>query len=429
MNDLPDNKARVYAVTALIEITQGKRSADSLHNAPQYARRVITTALKNITIIDTLIAQSASHGLRAKEQYAKSILRCAVAEMKFMDQQAYGVVDSYVAISRHGARYQTGFINAVLRKISETVLSETTLPSRLPDWIKEIIVRDYGSSAVAMMEESLNSTTEYIDITCKENPQFWADTLEGIVLPTNTVRLYGVKGLTTLPGFIEGHWWVQNIAASLPVKLLEGGNLAVDLCAAPGGKTAQLAMRYKKVIAVEKSTKRAERLNENIKRLRLDNVEVVIADARIWRPATAPCAVLLDAPCTSSGLIRTKPDLAFTKSGRDAEELSKVQRELVDAAVAMLKSGGDLIYSTCSIFKAEGEDVANYITTRYNSMRLIPISPDEVGGMDNIISPHGYIRALPWHLEQHGGVDGFFTARFKAGEYTPRSSRIDVISF
>jgi 16S rRNA (cytosine967-C5)-methyltransferase len=288
----------------------------------------------------------------------------------------------------------------------------------------------------------------------KSDPEKWAEVLEAEVLPTGSLRKVSGGFIPDMPGFTEGEWWIQNAAAALPAKLLfcplpageggdprsgegEGGSKAgmqcaidsssvvphpnplpegegitvIDLCAAPGGKTAQLCAQGAKVIAVDRSAERVKRLKENMARLHCE-IETVIADGATWKPTAPVDAVLLDAPCTATGTIRHQPDILHLKEPKDQEKLAALQRRLIVNAANMLKPGGILIYCTCSIQKAESEVQVDWVMEQKLPLKLLPITPDEIPGIAEMLTERGEIRCLPQQWKERGGIDGFFVARF-----------------
>ena len=223
----------------------------------------------------------------------------------------------------------------------------------------------------------------------------------------------GSRGsLVTLPGYNEGAWWVQDAAAALPARLFGvlGGREVVDLCAAPGGKSAQLAAAGARVTAVDRSTRRLERLVANLRRLALP-IDAVAADALTWRPAQPVDAVLLDAPCSTTGAIRRHPDVQHLKSPEDVTRLSMVQENLLRAAVDMLRLGGTLVYCTCSLEPQEGPERIEALLCSGAPMTRREIEPDEIGARPEWITPEGDLRTLPCHFDEYDGIDGFFCAR------------------
>jgi 16S rRNA (cytosine967-C5)-methyltransferase len=238
--------------------------------------------------------------------------------------------------------------------------------------------------------------------------------LNATVLPTGTLRLHHRGPIAGLPGFNDGAWWVQDMAAALPARLL--GDVrdrnVVDLCAAPGGKTAQLAATGAHVTAVDRVPERLRKLENNLARLRL-RAETVAADAREWRPAQPADAVIVDVPCSATGTIRRHPDVAWLKRSGDVASLVPIQERLLAAAADMVKPGGLLVYCSCSLQPEEGPGQIDAFLIREPSFRRVPVTPGEVGGLGDLITPGGDLRTLPCHLAGQGGMDGFFAARLR----------------
>jgi 16S rRNA (cytosine967-C5)-methyltransferase len=254
-----------------------------------------------------------------------------------------------------------------------------------------------------------------LDISVKTDPQGWAARLDGALVGLDTVRLNGHAPVPELPGFTEGAWWVQDAAAHLPVALLApaAGETVIDLCAAPGGKTAQILSRGAVAIAVDRSAPRMQRLAENLARLRLA-ADCQVADAAGFSHAPVD-AVLLDAPCSATGTIRRHPDVAWSKTGEDILKLAALQRRLLDRAATLVRPGGRLVYATCSLEPEEGERQADAFLARHPEFRRVPAQAGEVGGFAEAITPAGDLRVLPFHLAHPqprlAGADGFYVCR------------------
>jgi 16S rRNA (cytosine967-C5)-methyltransferase len=239
--------------------------------------------------------------------------------------------------------------------------------------------------------------------------------LDAALLPTGSLRRPAAAGpVEELPGFAEGAWWVQDAAAALPARFLGpvAGKRVIDLCAAPGGKTAQLAAAGARVAAVDRSAKRLERLTENLARLDLA-AETVAADAALWRPTEPAAAVLLDAPCTATGTIRRHPDVPWLKGPQDLAKLVPLQDRLLAAATAMTEPGGTLVYCVCSLQPEEGPERIAALLAAGAPVERVPIAPREVGGLDELLTPLGELRSLPCHLAERGGLAGFYAARLR----------------
>ncbi len=390
------------------------------------ARAIVATALRRHGSITAILAQLIERPPRHAGPLAR-ILEVALAQLLFMgvpDHAAVSLAMDEIAADRD-ARHFRGLANAVLRRAArerDQLLASHAEPSRdTPDWLWQRWVAAYGA-ATAEQVAAAHRLEPSLDISVKRDPEVWAERLGGIVLPTGTVRTIAAGDVSALPGYDDGAWWVQDAAAAMPARLLGdvAGKHVVDLCAAPGGKTAALAAAGAKVTAVDISERRLARLSANLKRLSL-SAETVAADAQFWQPPAPVDAVLLDAPCTATGTIRRHPDVAWLKRAEDIAKLSRLQARLLDHAVAMLKPGGTLVYCTCSLEPEEGEAHLAPLLTR-QPLALQPIVAAEVGGLGEIIAsahsggPGGVVRTLPSHLANPtprlSGLDGFFVMRF-----------------
>ena len=251
-----------------------------------------------------------------------------------------------------------------------------------------------------------------LDLTPRADAPSWADRLEGELLPTGTIRRATGGAIADLPGFAEGAWWVQDAAAALPARLLGdvSGKRVADLCAAPGGKTLQLAAAGARVTAVDISGRRMIRLGENLARAGL-SAELVTADAGKWAPAEKFDAVLLDAPCSGTGTLRRHPDIAWLKGEDDIDRLTLAQDRLLLSAVELLKPGGTLVYAVCSLQEDEGAARIGSLLARDKRLRRRPVEPAELPGLEGAITPSGDIRTLPSMWAERGGLDGFYVAR------------------
>ncbi|HEY9548037.1 MAG TPA: RsmB/NOP family class I SAM-dependent RNA methyltransferase, partial [Kiloniellaceae bacterium] len=250
---------------------------------------------------------------------------------------------------------------------------------------------------------------------CRSDPAGWAEKLGAELLPGGSLRLPAGQGdVTRLPGYGEGAWWVQDAAAALPARLLGdiAGKTVVDLCAAPGGKTAQLAAAGAKVIAVERSPERLRRLRENLDRLQL-RAEAVAADAAEWQPPVPADAVLLDAPCSSTGTLRRHPDIAHLKNAAQIGPLTAAQDRLLAHTVGMVKPGGLLVYAVCSLQPEEGLQRIEALLAADDRVERMPLAPADLPGIAEAVTAAGDLRSLPCHLAGRGGMDGFYACRLR----------------
>ena len=388
------------------------------------ARAIVGTSLRRKGQIDCVLKTFLEKGLPGRAGTLYPILLSGAAQILFMNVPPHAAIDLAVRLAQwdpRAKRYDK-LVNAVLRRVSEkgAGIADSLDPAQVntPDWLWERWVRAWGKDkTVAIAEAQLIEPP--LDLTVKGDADMWAEKLGGRVLPTGSVRLIPRGRVEELEGFSEGAWWVQDAAASIPSQLLHdiAGKRVADLCAAPGGKTAQLAARGAAVTSVDLSKTRLARLEENLARLGLA-AETVAADATQWQPEAPFDAVLLDAPCSSTGTIRRHPDVPYLKSDADITELAALQTRLLDNAVRLLKPGGTLVYSTCSLEPEEGEAQVAALLARNDSLRIEPIRPNEPFGDTEWSRSSGVLRTFPFQLQldspEWSGMDGFFAARLVA---------------
>ena len=391
-------------------------------NDRSLARAITSTTLRRRFQIEKILSGYMQKPLGRRGGPAMHLLRLAVAQILFLDVADHAAVSTTMEIAKsdHKAKHFSKLINGVLRTIGrekEEILANLDPIDILPEWLCKTWVRAYGKKTVADMASAL-CHEPYLDIATKSDPKKWAETLEGVALPTGSVRLKSRGAVPNLSGFEEGEWWVQDTAASLAPSLLGdvNGKTVADLCAAPGGKTAYLASKGALVTAVDSSAPRLEKLTENLKRLKLE-ADCVTNDVTTWKPAQLFDAILLDAPCSATGIVRKHPDILSLKAEQQISQMAALQRKILKASVAFLKPGGTLVFCTCSLQPEEGEAILDYIETENLPLKLDPISADEIGGVSQLIQENGTIRTLPHYLEQAdpvlSGIDGFFMARFQ----------------
>jgi 16S rRNA (cytosine967-C5)-methyltransferase len=386
-------------------------------------RRLVATVLRRLGTLRHIVTRLLEHGLPSGVPRLESALLLGAAQILFLDVADHAAVDLSVRLvrgDRRSAPY-AGLVNAVLRRLARErrrlVADLDPLVLDTPAWLMRRWSAAYGVE-IARAIAAVHATDPPLDLTAKGDPAMLAAKLGGSVLPTGTVRLLSRGPVSHLPGYSEGEWWVQDAAAALPAKLLGNvrGLRVADLCAAPGGKTAQLALAGAHVVAVDQSPTRLARLRENLARLALQ-AEIIVADATSWQEGPFD-GVLLDAPCSATGTIRRHPDIPWLKSEADLEPLTALQRALFEQACRLLKPGGVLVYSTCSLEPEEGEHIVAWALGRNPALRRKPITPDEVGGLAELITREGDLRTLPCHLADSEdprarGLDGFFAARLE----------------
>ncbi len=386
-------------------------------------RRLVATILRRLGTLGHVLSRLLDRGIPTDAPRAQSALLIGAAQILWMDVPDHAAVDLSVRLvqsDRRAAKY-AGLVNAVLRRCAregQPLIDEVKAQTLdLPPWLLARWIAHYGESVARDIALAISHEPS-LDITVKSDPAQWATRLHGETLVTGTVRTLLQGPVTMLPGFAEGHWWVQDAAAALPARLFGdvAGKSIVDLCAAPGGKTAQLALAGARVTAVDRSPNRMARLRDNLVRLSLE-AETVVSDAVEWPGAKSGGydGILVDAPCTSTGTIRRHPDVAWLRQEADIGALVALQKRLLQKAVTLLRPGGMLVYCTCSLEPEEGEQAIAALLASEPALRRAPVGAGEVAGLAEILNPEGDLRTLPCHLPHQdprlGGLDGFYAAR------------------
>lgn len=428
---LPARRAAAAVLDAVLQKKQalddviGRVGDGAMYDLPTrdraLARAIVGTSLRRKGQIDRVLDTFLDRGLPARAGTLYPILLSGAAQLLFMQVPPHAAIDLAVRLAQwdpRAKRYDK-LVNAVLRRVSEKgekIAAELDAARvNTPDWLWDRWVRAWGEERTRAMAET-QAIEPPLDLTVKTDPDRWAQALGGRVLPTGSVRLLPKGRIEDLAGFSEGAWWVQDAAASLPAQLLGdvAGLRVADLCAAPGGKTAQLAAAGANVTAVDQSKTRLARLGENLDRLGL-TAATVAADACQWQAEAPFDAVLLDAPCSSTGTIRRHPDVPYLKSDADIAALVALQARLLDNSVRLLKPGGTLVYSTCSLEPEEGEAQVAALLARNDQIRIEPLRADEPFGDAEWAKASGVLRTFPFQLPldtpEWSGMDGFFAAR------------------
>lgn len=383
-----------------------------------FVRLLVATVLRRLGQLDDLIGRCLDKKLPAKARRAQDVLRLGAAQLIFLHTPAHAAIATAVDLVK--GTPLAGFaklINAVLRRLDRDghawAAAQNAGRLNTPGWLWQSWVAAYGEDkAEAIADAHLREAP--VDITVAADPEGWAERLEAVRLPTGSLRRAAGGDVARLPGFNDGAWWVQDIAAALPAALLGDvrGKRVADLCAAPGGKALQLAVAGARVVAVDRSARRLVRFRQNLERLKL-TAEIVEADVAAWRPAEPFDAILLDPPCTATGTLRRHPDGLRIKGPGDVAALADQQAALLGAAIAMLRPGGLLVYCVCSLDPEEGERQIERLLAADPNLERVPIAAAEVGGLDAILTPDGDMRTLPCHLAELGGMDAFFAARLR----------------
>jgi 16S rRNA (cytosine967-C5)-methyltransferase len=381
-----------------------------------FARLLVATVLRRLGQIDALIADCLNTPLAPRAAIVHDILRLGIAQLLFLRTPPHAAVATSVDLAHaRGFLSHKGLVNAVLRRLSvegqERVGRQDAARLNTPDWLWRSWSSAYGPE-IAHAIATAHLKEAPLDLTLRAADDEWCDKLQATRLPTGSLRRSAGGSVTSLPGYAEGAWWIQDAAASLPVRLFNGiaGRQVVDLCAAPGGKTAQLASTGAQVTAVDRSSRRLDRLVSNLNRLGMP-VAAVAADALSWRPEEPVDAVLLDAPCTATGAIRRHPDVPHLKQPEDVARLAVVQENLLRAAVEMLRPGGTLVYCTCSLEPEEGPERVRTLLGSGAPVERRPVDAGEIAAPADWVTSEGDLRTLPCHLPEHDGLDGFYAAR------------------
>ncbi|MBO0905531.1 RsmB/NOP family class I SAM-dependent RNA methyltransferase [Jiella sonneratiae] len=447
-DERPGLFARQVAARLLSAVVSSRTSLDGLTDAstghPHFrqlpprdqalVKAILTAAFRFRGSIEAEIAGRLERPLPPNAAALRHVLHVGAAQILCLDVPDSAAVDLAVASAAadpRSARF-AGLVNAVLRRIAreagrlpkagadEAAEAGEAADARrdCPDWLFKRLSEQYGAARAGRIAAA-HLVRAPVDLTTKADAAGWAARLGGRAIGPRTVRLGEVEGpISALAGFEEGAWWVQDVAATLPVQLFGdvSGRRVADLCAAPGGKTAQLAAAGALVTALEKSASRMKRLRENLDRLKL-SAETVAGDLMDFAPEAPFDAVLLDAPCSSTGTIRRHPDVAYTKDDAEIEKLAALQLSLLTKAAACVAPGGCLVFANCSIDRREGEEVAASFLAAREGFRLEPVAPAELPDFAFAVSEEGFLRTTPEMLSgdsgRGGGLDGFFAARFR----------------
>lgn len=432
----PGLATRVAATKLLSAIVDKKTSMDGLLDAkggnPSYlvlsqqdrllVKAILLSTLRNYNIIDAFIDRLLEKPLPNGAVSLRHILRVGAAQILFLDIPDHSAVDLAVEQANADPRNRrfTSLANAILRRMSRE--KKKRMPGlvhktiNLPAWFYDRLINTYGEDKANNIAKML-STPAPIDITVKSDVAGWAEKLGGTVLTDTSIRLETISGaIPSLEGFEEGEWWVQDVAASLPAKLFGDltGKRVIDLCAAPGGKTAQLIMAGGHVTALDRSKSRLNRLGENLTRLNL-SADLQLSKMEAYETDDLYDAALLDAPCSSTGTIRRHPDILWTKSEEDIGYLADLQQRLLEHSVTLVKSGGQIVFSNCSMEPEEGEQMLDvFLKNNSDKVKLEKIDPNLCIGFGGAITQLGTLRTTPdSKMGDEAGVDGFFAASLR----------------
>ena len=401
---------------------------DALSSADRaFARRLVETTLRHWGQLKLVKSRLMERPLPRRTSVADDLISLGLAQILYLQIAPHAAVSTAVELAGRHPKAQVralkGLVNAVLRRAvdeRQALLDRAAKDplANLPGWLSERWCAQFGKNVTVGLAIA-HSQPPPLDLTFKspETAEKWLAKHGGQSLTPGSVRLKRQGAISDLPGYKDGDWWVQDLAASLPVGLLgnvEGLRVA-DLCAAPGGKTLQLAAAGAEVTAVDRSPGRLDRLRENLSRGGV-TAEVVEADALNWQPGRCFDMVFLDAPCSASGTIRRHPELPWIREGFDLGALTDLQDRLLEAAWKLVKPRGRLLYCVCSLEPAECEERAGQFLERTADAKRRPLGGTQIAGLEEAIIAEGNLRTWPMMLDDRGGMDGFYAACFLKSE-------------
>ncbi|MEM7329848.1 MAG: transcription antitermination factor NusB [Pseudomonadota bacterium] len=419
-------KARLAAAQLLMTVLEERRTLDEALSTTEtfdglngsdrgFARAMASAALRQLGRIDLGLAPFLDRPLETAPPPSRALLRIGAAQAWILETPDHAVVGETVSAAKLWPRAQraTGFLNAVLRKVvaDRDTFDAAPVEAIWPTWLRTLMVQGLDATSAAALAAA-QTQQPAIYLTPKDGS---ADTLacavNGDVIAGHSVQV-SASAIDSIPGFDAGTWWVQDVAATLPGRLLDAkaGEVTLDICAAPGGKTMQLAATGAAVTAIDRSKPRLKRLKQNLWRTGLkEQVEVIQADATSWSPPSPVDKILLDAPCSALGTLRRHPEGAWIKSPEDVARFSGIQLRLLQASLNMLKPGGILVYCVCSPLPHEGKDVVDQILSESSAHRHA-VLPEEIPGFETAITAVGDVLTLP---NGEFGHDAFYIARLK----------------
>lgn len=426
----PGLSARTAAVKILSAVLDKKTSLDGMLDAengnPAYralsladralVRAIVNTALRHLPRIEAALSMLLDGPLPQGARSLHHVLVVGATQMIYLDVPDHSAVDLAVEQAHRDPRNRrfVKLVNAVLRRLGrekEDIIQAIASVPVLPEWFFDRLNSVYGGDAAHKMAEA-QLIPSVIDVTVKSDPDQWAQRLNGTVMPNGSVRLASFEGsVSALDGFDEGEWWVQDFSASMPVRLMGDltGKRVADLCAAPGGKTAQLVLAGADVTALDQSGNRLKRLRENLGRLKL-KATTIESNMLKYQPDELFDAVLLDAPCSSTGTLRKHPDVCWTKDKNDIAKLATLQEQMLRHAINLVKPGGIVVFSNCSLDPSEGEEMVERVLANNGRLERVPALISDFPGMEAAMNTKGELRTTP---DMFGGVDGFYAAMLR----------------
>ena len=388
-----------------------------------FCNMLVLSVLRNYSSLEKIVEKFVIRKFSKKNEILKFVLLCATAELLLLESPDYAVINEYVNIAKKKTdKFAANMVNAVLRNVVRQK-NDLSLTPFMPKNFYKILEKDYSGEQIKKIAQ-ISIKESPLDISVKENHKLWEKELNGILIANGTIRIENAKSkISELKGFEEGAWWVQDLAASLPIMLLEDvrGKKVLDLCAAPGGKTAQLLAKGAIVTAVDVDASRMEKLKENMKRLKLEqNLTTKVCEGVefLQQHKNVFDIIVLDAPCSATGTFRKHPEVLLIKDNEDIKKMLPLQEKMLLAAAESLNKNGTLLYCTCSISKSEGENQIKRFLQNNNNFELQKICIDKLNvysekKLPEFIIDNTVLRTLPYYMEDIGGMDSFFAACLK----------------
>lgn len=421
-------RSRWAALEALEGVLENRRTINiALDNATgwkklksedrAFAKFLILQTVRHLPEIDQIYSNFLSRPLPRRTHRLKHLLRLGTAQLVFLKTPPHAAVNTTVALAEQLLSQKfKGLVNALLRKIARSsgrLSPDKSARINTPDWLWKSWRKTYGE------ENTLKIAQQHLELAptdltvAKTSPEL-ASHLNAETLESGSLRCRDFGNPADWWGYADGRWWVQDAAAALPIKLIGDvrGLNVIDLCAAPGGKTAQLALGGANVVSLDSSKLRSETLKANMKRLGLTS-NTIVSDLRDWEPSITADLVVLDAPCTATGTCRRHPEILRLRCSEDVHKMVRIQKNLLDAGAAMVPNGGTLLYITCSLQPEEGPDQVTDFLNRWTNFARSPFKPLTWKGLEGVIDMNGALRTLPFHWSSRGGMDGFFAAALK----------------
>lgn len=403
LKDFLENKVDVFQTN---ERTQEEDSA--------FVMMLIMTALRKMVYIKSILKTLVTKKLSKQNIYGQSALILGATELMYMNTPDYAVINSYVNLVKAKTdKYVAGFVNAVLRKIAKQkeIFVSADKGEFFSQDFKSLLKKSYSSKEIEKIEKSAQKMP-CLDISCISEES--AKKLGGKELPLGSLRLEAKGKISELPDYDKGTWWVQDFSSALAIKMLDNikGKKVLELCSAPGGKTAQLLTKGAKVTCLDISENRLETLKENLERLNLVAEEIVCADGIEFLDHVKDKyeIIVLDAPCSATGTLRRHPEIVHTKTIKDVLSQASLQKDFLNRIDKALLVGGTLLYCTCSLCKEEGENQINNFLKENKNYKLVKLGEKLPDSLRQLATKEGFIRVLPQYMDDFGGADGFFIA-------------------